>query len=180
MNAFMQDQYAAIVGRGLLPFYETRLRGRGTFRYLQEFEANQWLSAAEIEALQWRKLAGLLDHAYQTVPYYRAVFDGLGIHPKEITSASDFARLPILEKAMVREQRDRLVSSRFDPKQLVGSATGGSTGEPMRFYYDRPSYERRVAAAMRGDGWAGWQLCAPEFYIWGVPLLPQQGLVRLK
>ena len=50
----------------------------------------------------------------------------------------------------------------------------------MRFYFDRNSYERRVAAAMRGDGWAGWRLCAGEFYIWGVPLLPESGFIRRK
>jgi phenylacetate-CoA ligase len=33
---------------------------------------------------------------------------------------------------------------------------------------------------MRGDGWAGWRLCAPELYIWGAQLLPQTRLKQLK
>ena len=176
----LSKQYERWVGQGLLPFYEARLRGRSTFRYRQEFEANQWRSQEEIAAIQWEKLRALLDHAYQTVPYYRSVFEELGIRPAAISSPADFAQLPVLEKATVRQQRDQLISSAFDRKKLIGSATGGSTGEPMRFYFDRNSYERRVAAAMRGDGWAGWRLCAGEFYIWGVPLLPESGFIRRK
>src|SRR5207244_3398444 len=98
-------------GRKLLPFYETRLRGRSTFRYRDEFEANQWRSPEEIAALQWEKIPALLKHAYQTVPYYRSMFDEVGLQPEAISSPADFARLPILDKATVREQHDRLVSS---------------------------------------------------------------------
>lgn len=49
---------------------------------------------------------------------------------------------------------------------------------PLR--YDRESYERRVAVAMRGDAWAGARLCSPQFHIWGTPVLPQSRLARLK
>jgi phenylacetate-CoA ligase len=180
MNQFLGRQYERWIGQGLLPFYETGLRGRSTFRYRDEFEANQWRSPEEIAALQWEKLPALLKHAYQTVPYYRSLFDEAGLRPEAISTPADFARLPILEKATVRAQRDQLISSAIDRRKLVASATGGSTGEPMRFYYDRNSYERRVAAAMRGDGWAGWRLCAGEFYIWGVSLLPESGFGRRK
>jgi phenylacetate-CoA ligase len=180
MGEFLDAIYERAVGRGLLPFYETRLRGRSTFRHRAEFMANQWRPAEEIATLQWERLGALLRHAYATVPYYRAAFDRLGLHPESIRTPADFARLPVLEKPTVRAERDQLVSSAFDPSDLIASATGGSTGEPMRFCYDRASYEWRVAAAMRGDEWAGWRLCAPEFYIWGVALLPQQGRTRLK
>lgn len=180
MNRVVDTAYERLVGRGLFPFYETRLRGRQTFRYRDEFEANQWRSPQEIAALQWERLRALLKHAYETVPYYRDAFDALAIRPEQIATPADFARLPVLEKATVREKREQLLSSAFDPKELIASATGGSTGEPMRFYYDRNSYERRMAAAMRGDGWAGWRLCAPEFHVWGAPLLPEARLSCVK
>ncbi|HTE20279.1 MAG TPA: phenylacetate--CoA ligase family protein [Armatimonadota bacterium] len=180
MSRFWDDIYERAVGRGLLPCYETRLRGRNTFRYRDEFERNQWRSPEEIAALQWERLQALLEHAYGTVDYYRALFDQAGIRPRDIATPADFARLPILDKSTVREHRDRLVSSAFKRSELVRSATGGSTGEPMQFYLNRESYERRTAAAMRGDGWAGWRLCGPEFYIWGAQLLPQTRLKQLK
>lgn len=174
------DTYQWAAGRALLPMYEGVLRGRKTFEYWREFEGNQWKSPEQLRNLQWRRLAALLRHAYATVPHYRAAFDALGARPEEIRTAEDFARLPILNKPDVRQYRDQLMSSAFRPEDLVKSATGGSTGEPMQFCYDRDSYQRRTAAAMRGDGWAGWQLCAPEFYIWGAQLLPQARLPRWK
>src|SRR5262249_55326311 len=137
MNAVLSKRYERWVGQNLLPFYETRLRGRSTFRYWEEFEANQWRSPGEIAALQWEKLSALLEHAYQTVPYYRAAFDELGIRPAAISSPAEFARLPVLDKATVRQHRDELVSSAFNRNKLIRRATGGSTGEPMRFYIDR-------------------------------------------
>lgn len=172
--------YQHLMGEIGLPLYEGALRGRDTFRYHREFQANQWLPAEQIAALQWRRLSALLDHAYKTVDYYRAAFDQLGIGPGDIRTPEDFARLPILGKADIRQNADRLASSAFNRENLVRSATGGSTGEPLQFRYDRTSYQRRVAAAMRGDSWAGWSLCAPEYYIWGAQLLPQSGLIRWK
>jgi phenylacetate-CoA ligase len=180
MSRVLDRGYERLVGGWLMPFYETRLRKRDTFRYWQEFEANQWRSPEEIATLQWERLRALLRHAYDTVPYYRSVFDNLGIRPEEIRGASEFERLPILEKATIRAHKDELISSAYDRRQLIPSGTGGSTGEPLRVYYDRSSYDRRVAAAMRGDGWAGWRLCGGEFYIWGAPLLPEKGLIRRK
>src|SRR5262245_37669988 len=119
------------LGRCLLPLYETHLRGRNTFRYRAEFEANQWRSAEEIAVLQWQRLGVLLSHAYRTVPFYRRWFDQLGARPEDIRTASDFARLPTLDKATIRQNRSGMISTAFDSKTLIASATGGSTGEPL-------------------------------------------------
>lgn len=180
MNKVLAHAYEKVVGDGLMPFYETRLRGRNTFRYRDEFEANQWCPPEQIRALQWERLQALLKHAYKTVDYYQCAFDALGIRPEDIRTPADFARLPILAKALIRKNSDRLISSAFDKSSLIRSATGGSTGEPLQFYYDHNSYERRVAAAMRGDSWAGWRLCGEEFYIWGAPLMAECGAIRWK
>lgn len=172
--------YERLIGGCLYPFYESTLRRRGTFRYRAWLERSQWRSPEEIRAGQWRELRALLRHAYDTVEYYRAAWDAAGVRPEDIRCPEDLVHLPILTKADVREHHDRLISSRFGPERLIRSATGGSTGEPMRFGYDRNSYEWRTAVAMRGDSWAGWRLCGPEFYLWGAQLLPQSGLLRLK
>jgi len=176
----MQDAYQKVVGETVLPFYEGVLRGRGTFRYRAVADRAQWRSAEELRAEQWEKLGKLLDHAYSTTEYYRAAFDQAGLAPGDVRGPEDLIRLPVLEKATVRAERPQLISSAFPAGSLVRSATGGSTGEPMQFFYNRDSYERRCAIAMRGDGWAGWELCGPEFYIWGAAVLPQKGLARLK
>ena len=180
MGVSTRECYEAIVGRGLWPLYEGTLRRRDTFKYKVEFEKNQWLSGEELRELQWQRLGKLLEHAFNTSPFYRESFDSAGLKPKDIQSPSDFIKLPIVEKATVRQNKERMVSSRFHAKDLVKSATGGSSGEPMALYYDWNSYQRRMAAAMRGDSWAGWRFCGGEYYIWGVSLLPQSGFKRVK
>ena len=179
MTRLFDTAYERLVGSALLPAYEG-LRKRGTFRYLREFEENQWRSERELTDLQWSKLQALLNHAYETVPYYRTQLQALGLTPGMIRDPDTFARLPILDKSTVREHREQLASSRFSAEQLIRSATGGSTGEPFQFAYNRDSYERRIAAAMRGDGWAGWRLCGGEFYVWGINLMPQARVKRWK
>ncbi len=181
MGRLTDALYQQIMGNGALPFYETTLRGRNTFKYRAEFERTQWFSPDALAALQWERLSALLRHAWDTVEAYRAMFDALNATPDDIRTPDDFAHLPILDKPALRAEPERYLSTDFRREDLILSNTGGSTtGSPMRFYYNRDSYEWRTAAAMRGDGWAGWKLCAPEFYIWGMPLLPQSGFIRHK
>src|SRR2546426_5272970 len=55
--------------------YGVRLRflryGRRQRRYLAELRRTQWLSAAELRALQLQRLAALVRHARETVGLYR-------------------------------------------------------------------------------------------------------------
>jgi phenylacetate-CoA ligase len=180
MNHFFRNIHERVVGEMMLPLYETRLRRRKTYRHKAEFDSSQWLSPAELREVQWRKVQAILRHAYETVPFYREAFQAAGIHPDRIDSPAAFARIPVLHKSALRANKYRLVSSRFRVEDLIPSASGGSTGEPVQFYYNRDSYERRIAASMRADGWAGWRSCSGELHIWGVNLLPQKQIAQVK
>ncbi len=59
-------------------------------------------------------------------------------------------------------------------------ATGGSTGEPTRFYVTRESYEWRMAIADRGYSWAGAEEGRKSYYVWGSPIKPLPALKKLK
>src|SRR3546814_2271280 len=78
----------------------------------------------------------------------------------------DYARLPVLTKADIRANFDRLKARNLQG-QLLYKATGGSTGEPLRFGYTRESYERRTAVMWRGYGWTGATLGRRALYLWG-------------
>jgi phenylacetate-CoA ligase len=180
MNTLLNKFHEKTFGQMVVPFYESQIRKRNTFIYRDEAEANQWLSQEDLITLQWKKLQLLLRHAYDTVPYYKDIFNEYGLTPDNITCADEFARLPILEKSTIQSNQDRMTSSRFTRKSLIRSGTGGSTGESMQFFYDRNSYEKRIATAMRGDKWAGWRLCGPEFYLWGAAVLPTSYISGIK
>lgn len=51
-------------------------------------------------------------------------------------------------------------------------ATGGSTGEPTRFYVSRESYEWRTAVSDRAYAWAEAEEGRSSFYVWGTAVYP--------
>ena len=43
----------------------------------------------------------------------------------------------------------------------------------MQFRFDHRTYERRIAAAMRSDGWAGARLGDRELHLWSAVLVSE-------
>lgn len=66
------------------------------------------------------------------VPYYRDSFAAAGIDPREIRGVDDLPKLPLVEKAALREDPYRFIDERIDPKTLVWSNTSGTTGTPLK------------------------------------------------
>jgi phenylacetate-CoA ligase len=87
------------------------------------------------DKLAWirRQLGLSLRRAATEVPYYRELFAHVGFDPASDFDFTDFARIPILERAIVRDQGDALRSAvRTD--RLRRDSTGGSTGEPTHIW----------------------------------------------
>ncbi len=166
----MSGLYEPLFRHVLFPLYESGLHRRGTLRHLAEAERNQWRSADELAALRWKKLAGLLAHCWDEVPYYRRRWKELGLEPGDIRDETDYARLPMLGKDEIRANFEDL-HARSWRGRLSYKTTGGSTGEPLRFGYTRESYERRIAAMWRGYAWAGARMGRRTLYLWGAPIV---------
>lgn len=163
----------------VFPTYEARLRGRQTLRRLDDLERSQWLDERVLRERSFRALLEALADAERDVPFYGRRFAEHGVRVRDVKAPEDLARLPVLTKADVRAHRHELVSRRFRGR-LYESGTGGSTGEPVRFAYDHATYERRVAAALRAQRWAGGDLGEPELHLWGPPLHDEPALARAK
>ncbi len=149
----------------LYPGYEA-LRGRRTMAWLREYEANQWLDPEQVERLQWRKLVALVQHCWDQVPFYRQRWESIGFAPGDLRTRADYAALPVLTKDDIRAGFDQL-KARSHRQALLYKATGGSTGEPLRFGYTRESNDRRSAVMWRGYGWTGAPLGRRALFVWG-------------
>ncbi len=155
-----------ILHRNLLyPLYESVLRRRRTLRYLAELQTSQWMTADEVRARQWERLRGIVAYAYDNVPFYRRSFDERGVRPEDMRSPGDLCRLPLLEKTHLREHQQDLIAGPWRTKSLIVSHSGGSTGRPVEFRYNRDHYDRRIAAWIRADEWAGYRLGEPQFIL---------------
>lgn len=176
----MSGAYETLFRNVLYPAYESGLRRRKTLTYLREYERDQWRSADELDALQWRKLQRLIAHCWEQVPFYRESWGRVGVAAAaDIKDRADYARLPLLTKPAIREHSDAMIAPACRDS-LYFKSTGGSTGEPMRFGYTRESYERRTAVMFRGYGWAGAHLGQRTAYLWGAPVAAPAGFHLFK
>lgn len=152
----------------LFPLYESGVRRRETLRTLNELEQSQWLSPRDLQALSFRRLLEALRYAEKNVPFYRRRFAEFGVRVSQIHAPEDLAKFPVITKDDVRKHPEEFFAENFD-RPKYRSATGGSTGSSMTFYYDHLAYERRMAAALRANRWAGAEIGDPEVHIWGNP-----------
>lgn len=106
-------------------------------------------SRDEIAALQQRRMAWSLRHAYENSPFYRRRFDEHGVHPDDFRTLADLAKFPFTLKQDLRETypfgmfavpRERLVRIH---------ASSGTTGKPTVVGYTRADIDNWADLAAR-------------------------------
>ncbi len=157
-----------VSGRLVYPLQE-RAVGRPTFPYLAEIEASQWLSRADLEQLQLRKLRELLAVAHAHCPWHRERMQAAGLEPEGLRDFADFRRLPTMDKSLAAANRERLVW-RDVPGGVFRYNTGGSSGQPLVFYFGRDRQASDAAGRIRARRWWNVEVGEPEAYIWGAPV----------
>ena len=120
-----------------------------------ELEKSQWLPRKKLDALQIHRLKILLKHAYETVPYYRKVFNEVKTKPEDIHSVEDLSKLPVLKKKEVRDRAQEMISSRYPLGKLEGRRTSGSTSLPLTVYLNREQVCYHRAGKYRNLKWLG-------------------------
>ncbi|MEI8372304.1 MAG: glycosyltransferase [Planctomycetota bacterium] len=159
--------------------YETVVKRRKTFSYYRELEKTQWHSLDEINAMQLCALHNILLHAQQHSPYYRDLWQRLGLDAGQVHSVADLRRWPLITRETIRTHRDAMRST-VAGLRSISKTTGGSSGAPLTLDVSYESNDRRNAARLRGYGWAGATPGTRQFHLWGVPLGTRPLLSRLK
>lgn len=121
----------------------------------EELDPEERMSRAEIEALQLERLRWTVRHAYENVPLYRRKFDEHGVHPDDIRSLADVAKLPFTTKADLRETYPFGMFA--VPMERVARihASSGTTGRPTVVGYTRDDLDRwasLIARSLRASG----------------------------
>jgi phenylacetate-CoA ligase len=86
--------------------------------------------ADELRALQLDRLRDTLTRVHEHVPHYRRAFEQAGVHPSDVTSPADLARLPFTTKEDLR--RNYPFGMFAVPREQVNRvhASSGTTGRP--------------------------------------------------
>ncbi len=111
-------------------------------------EASQWWSYNELVEYQNGKLREVIRRAYETVPYYRELFENLKLKPSDIKTVDDLPRLPILNKEIVRARFADMISTAWPKNKIVPGETGGTTGTALKLAYSKETIQWQ---------WAIWQ-----------------------
>ena len=150
--------------------------GSRHLEYLRVVRQTQFDPPDVVRARQLAALKAQLQHAYDTVPYYRVAWRAAGVHPADVKSLADLEAFPIVTKADIRRHERDLVSEAFDIAKLRVKRTSGSTGVPLTIRIDEPGVQWKSACTLRSDEWSGWKLGQRVAKVWGNPEYRHFGL----
>lgn len=144
--------------------------------YFKRTNVNYWykfynslltLSRKEILAYQSKQLIALLNYSFHNVPYYKDAFNRLNITPQNFSSIEDLKRLPILDRNLIQQNLDDLISTKFDKDNLIKGSSSGTTGTPIIHYKCKNGYSAGTASAYILWGMSGWNPGDGMVHIWG-------------
>lgn len=167
--------FSRLLARASLKIFAAR-DGSDRIREWGRLTQTQWRTFAEQDAEQLSRLNVQLDHAWRTVPYYKALWKS----HRPLAALNEIEALPIVTKTMVREAGAHLLSREFQRHRLLSAKTGGSTGTSLVLFFDHVCQQHRNAAALRSDSWAGWSPGDWVGALWGSPERPASTTQKLR
>src|SRR5450432_2846176 len=105
--------------------------------YSAELDAAERASRDEITALQTKRLAWTLAHAYDNVAHYKKAFDKAGVHPKDFRQLADLRHFPFTVKTDLRDNYPFNMFAVPREKLVRVHASSGTTGKPIVVGYTR-------------------------------------------
>ncbi|SDE61054.1 phenylacetate--CoA ligase PaaK [Rhodospira trueperi] len=109
----------------------------------------------QIAAVQTRRMAWSLRHAYENVPHYRAKCDAAGVSPDDFKDLSDLARFPFTTKQDLRETYP-FGSFAVPMSEVVRiHASSGTTGKPTVVGYTQADIKMWASVMARSIRAAG-------------------------
>ncbi len=106
----------------------------------------QYSRRENIERRQLREIQKLVARSVKYVPYYKRYYQDL----PPIESLTDLYRYPVIQKSTVREHGvEQFLNPAIKPHNRIEFRTSGSTGEPLRVFHDKASFDYSNAGGVR-------------------------------
>ncbi len=107
-------------------------------------EADRW-GAEQAREYQLGELKRILALAYEKTEFYRESFRRVGFEPGDLKQPEDLQGLPTIDKATIRENWQRMLTRPITDPDVDMVTTGGTSGEPLRFYMSSSRHAREFA-----------------------------------
>ena len=89
------------------------------------------MNPANLQTLQFARLKNLVEHVYNTVPFYKKKLDEAGVKPSDIKSLKDIAKLPFTTKSDLRETYPYGLLAVPQSEIVEIHMSSGTTGTPV-------------------------------------------------
>lgn len=121
-----------------------RKRYSGIFKDILDLvRTSRGWSQQQKESWQGEQLHLMIKHCRESVPYYQRLFSEYGLHEQDFTHPQDVTKLPVLTKAVLKQNIDLFRSS--TGRAFLTQQTSGSTGTPLRLEVDEYTYKLAMA-----------------------------------
>src|ERR1700726_1968434 len=127
----------------------------GSSGYRPEIDDAERASRDEIMALQTKRLAWSLAHAYYNVAHYKKAFDKAGVHPADFKQLSDLEKFPFTVKTDLRDNYPFNMLAVPRENLVRVHASSGTTGKPIVVGYTRADIETWSSVMARSIRAAG-------------------------
>lgn len=105
-------------------------------RFLAELLANERMPREQLAQLQATRAASIARFAATNTAYYARAFAQHGVELSRLEDPENWQRIPVVERAMVKDHRHEFESTESNRRTARDSTTGGSSGEPLRLQQD--------------------------------------------
>lgn len=115
---------------------KTALGGRTSTEAYREFLAIDALDPEPLADISAQRASEHARFAFTHSPFYRELYSSHGFTADDLRDPAAFSTLPIVDKAMLRENFDSIRTDEANDRTSVVSKTGGSTGLPLHLLRD--------------------------------------------
>ncbi len=127
----------------------------------------QWWSTERAQAYQLARLREILALAYENTSYYRSSFESVGFTPGDLKTLEDVRRLPVIDKHVISENSCDMLTRPSSACDVAVVSTGGTSGEPFRFYIDAFLSSTEYAYLTASWKRSGYRLSSPTAVLRG-------------
>lgn len=136
-----------------------------TYNFIKKSEywtSNEW------EYYQLKKIRQIVKHGYDTVPFYRKLYNDKCDGCPRIDTLRDIQKFPFLNKLDIKNNLEDLKSTALEKWRFMEAYTGGSTATALKFYIDG-KYNSSKDKAYYQDAWdrIGYKVGKPTLYLKG-------------
>ncbi|MDX5326376.1 MAG: phenylacetate--CoA ligase family protein [Bacteroidota bacterium] len=133
---------------------------------LHSLKESESFSREQLISLQREKLIRLIQHAFDTVPFYRKILDQKNWKKGVESDHFDITDLPVITKDdLIRLNNEFHSETKFSKRFLC--ETSGTSGKVLTFYRNEEWDSFNRAAIFRGYSWYGVQPWDFNIYFWG-------------